>query len=427
MSSSQSLREFIRERLTAAAEEIFTEFDKTIVHYEEELDRQRRLLEISLKPQINLQRIVLPQHYVWKEEEVPTDHHFSNLESNSSLDQEESHPFCTKEELGKPEPQQKKESRAKLETPQIMEDQVDPEHPAIKTEQEELYISLEKEQVEQQQSINSFTLVTVCEETDHRELESYKDQLIAQLSNMSEEQNQQRSDLEDSGSSSNEENKSFQQIQGDVEDVDNTEVERQETVHINDSISACKICGKSFSKRYLTEHMRIHRGDKPFSCVTCGKKFSYKAGLRQHTRTHTGEKPFCCATCGTRFYRRSSLADHKKTHSGEKPFSCLTCGKTFSLKRSLSRHIRNHTGEKPFSCLTCGRRFSDRPSLSRHIKIHTGEKPFSCLTCGKRFNRKSNLTNHMKTYRCKQVKSDTLKCGGISIMPDGKLSIVDNH
>ncbi|XP_035999498.1 uncharacterized protein LOC118564739 isoform X2 [Fundulus heteroclitus] len=58
MSSTQSLREFIRERLTAAAEEIFTEFDKTIVHYEEELDRQRRLLEICYKPQINLQRIV---------------------------------------------------------------------------------------------------------------------------------------------------------------------------------------------------------------------------------------------------------------------------------------------------------------------------------------------------------------------------------
>ncbi|MEQ2186545.1 hypothetical protein GOODEAATRI_029674, partial [Goodea atripinnis] len=57
MSSAQSLREFIRERLTAAAEEIFTAVDKTIVHYEEELDRQRRLLEICWKPQIKLQRI----------------------------------------------------------------------------------------------------------------------------------------------------------------------------------------------------------------------------------------------------------------------------------------------------------------------------------------------------------------------------------
>lgn len=57
MSSAQPLREFIKDRLTAAAEEIFTEFDKIIVQYEEELDRQRRLLEICLKPQINLQSI----------------------------------------------------------------------------------------------------------------------------------------------------------------------------------------------------------------------------------------------------------------------------------------------------------------------------------------------------------------------------------
>ncbi|MED6255922.1 hypothetical protein ATANTOWER_016927 [Ataeniobius toweri] len=61
MSSTQSLREFIRERLTAAAEEIFTEVDKTIVHYEEELDRLR-LLETKLKPPINLQRIEQIHH-----------------------------------------------------------------------------------------------------------------------------------------------------------------------------------------------------------------------------------------------------------------------------------------------------------------------------------------------------------------------------
>ncbi|MEQ2230033.1 hypothetical protein ILYODFUR_025052 [Ilyodon furcidens] len=62
MSSAQSLREFIRERLTAAAEEIFTEVDKTIVLYEEELDRLR-LLETKLKPPINLQRIEQIHHW----------------------------------------------------------------------------------------------------------------------------------------------------------------------------------------------------------------------------------------------------------------------------------------------------------------------------------------------------------------------------
>ncbi|MEQ2277679.1 hypothetical protein XENORESO_006196, partial [Xenotaenia resolanae] len=53
MSSVQHLREFIRERLTAAAEEIFSEVEKTIVRHEEDM----RLLEICWKPQIKLTRI----------------------------------------------------------------------------------------------------------------------------------------------------------------------------------------------------------------------------------------------------------------------------------------------------------------------------------------------------------------------------------
>ncbi|MEQ2284529.1 hypothetical protein AMECASPLE_022628 [Ameca splendens] len=53
MSSVQHLREFIRERLTAAAEEIFSEVEKTIVRYEEDV----RLLGTCWKPQIELIRI----------------------------------------------------------------------------------------------------------------------------------------------------------------------------------------------------------------------------------------------------------------------------------------------------------------------------------------------------------------------------------
>ncbi|MED6293938.1 hypothetical protein CHARACLAT_015664 [Characodon lateralis] len=50
MCSVQPLREFIRERLTAAAEEIFSQVEKTIVQYEEEIDRQRRLLDLTWRP-----------------------------------------------------------------------------------------------------------------------------------------------------------------------------------------------------------------------------------------------------------------------------------------------------------------------------------------------------------------------------------------
>ncbi|KAM4593225.1 uncharacterized protein PAE49_006214 isoform 4-T4 [Odontesthes bonariensis] len=92
MSSVQHLREFISQRLTAAAEEIFSEFEKTIVQYEEEIGRQRRLLDISWKPQINFHRVELPQYYLC-EEEIPV-----NLEKDSSLDQEEPEPPQIKEE-----------------------------------------------------------------------------------------------------------------------------------------------------------------------------------------------------------------------------------------------------------------------------------------------------------------------------------------
>ena len=57
MSSVDYLREFVIERLTAAAEEIFGVFEKTIVEYEEEIDRQRRLLNVVWKPEIKLLRI----------------------------------------------------------------------------------------------------------------------------------------------------------------------------------------------------------------------------------------------------------------------------------------------------------------------------------------------------------------------------------
>ena len=56
MSSVQFLTNFVNERLTAAVEEIVGVFKKCIVEYEEEISRQSRLLDIVLKPEINLHR-----------------------------------------------------------------------------------------------------------------------------------------------------------------------------------------------------------------------------------------------------------------------------------------------------------------------------------------------------------------------------------
>lgn len=62
MSKIEMLRLLINQRLTAAAEEIFGVFGRTIAEYEEEIsrskleiERQRRLLDLSRKPQVSLQ------------------------------------------------------------------------------------------------------------------------------------------------------------------------------------------------------------------------------------------------------------------------------------------------------------------------------------------------------------------------------------
>lgn len=57
MSSVDDLRQFVSDRLTAAAEEIFQVFHKTIIQYEEEIGRQRRLLDIAWKPELKLDRL----------------------------------------------------------------------------------------------------------------------------------------------------------------------------------------------------------------------------------------------------------------------------------------------------------------------------------------------------------------------------------
>ncbi|XP_026230669.1 zinc finger protein 239-like isoform X3 [Anabas testudineus] len=142
MSSVVPLREFVTERLTAAAEEIFRVFEKTIVEYEEEIDRQRRLLEIVWKPEIKLHRIELPLKRVCKKEEVLTEQEFCDQDSNSGLDQE------------------------------------DPDPPQIKEEQEEICTSQEGEQLVLKQETENLLLIPTYEERDHNEPEPITDQSV---------------------------------------------------------------------------------------------------------------------------------------------------------------------------------------------------------------------------------------------------------
>lgn len=56
MASIQSMRAFVCDRLTAAAQEILGAFERRIENYEVEIARQRRLLDALLSPEIKLHR-----------------------------------------------------------------------------------------------------------------------------------------------------------------------------------------------------------------------------------------------------------------------------------------------------------------------------------------------------------------------------------
>ncbi|XP_072220236.1 uncharacterized protein [Leuresthes tenuis] len=387
MSSAQHLREFISQRLTAAAEEIFTEFEKTIVQYEEEIDRQRRLLDITWKPQINLNRIDLTHQHVYKEEEVLTDRFHYNQRRKCSLKQE-------------------------------------PEPPKIKEEQQELCTSQEGEQLVLKEEFIIGT--SPHEESDFSEPEPNYNHLYSHISPLFQSRNPDGKKHPDSGPTTDLELKPRTRQprnRSHSYNVDNSPM--SETLFGADTSGKsmkCEDCGKAFGDKFSIEkHCRIHTDVKPYACETCGKSFTHDSHLTIHNRIHTGVRPYACKICGKSFTQKGNLLNHMRTHTGEKLHSCETCGKSFTQKGNLLNHIRTHTGEKLHSCETCGKSFTQKGNLLNHMRTHTGEKLHSCETCGKSFTLKGNLLNHMGTHTGEKLHS--CKTCGKSFTHDSHLTI----
>ena len=103
--------------------------------------------------------------------------------------------------------------------------------------------------------------------------------------------------------------------------------------------------------------------------------------------------PPMCRQCDKAFGRNCNLSDHIRMHTGEKPFTCSRCGKSSSQKSHLKNHMRIHTGENSTNPVylvivilwaTWG---------------NTGKKPYQCRQCGKDFSQKTHSEEKTKTWQ----------------------------
>ncbi|XP_041664281.1 oocyte zinc finger protein XlCOF6-like [Cheilinus undulatus] len=382
MSKVETLKVFVNQRLSAAADEIFELFERTIAEYEEQL---RRSKEENRHKQTRLDAVSNPQRHradiqqltVHQEEVLP-----EQQEWRPSLDQEGTEPPHIKEEE-----EELWSSQGGLEGGYSIKFPFAPV--SVKSEDDE-----EKPQISQLHEIQTEEIETGsdgedCEGAEHARNSEQESDLQPETEYKIEDSSEAETDVSDDWSEADKHQSGLDSS----EDFDNTSSD------IEKKSNSCSVCGKTFEHKHkLIKHMTIHRGEKPFSCSQCGKKFGHKGHFTRHMLIHSKEKLFSCPDCGKRFKRKSCLTRHMFLHTEEKPFSCSECGKTFKLKSNLTSHMLVHNGEKLFNCSECDKSFKQKSCLNRHMFLHTGEKPFSCSVCGVRFNQKGNLTSHMLVH-----------------------------
>ncbi|RVE61352.1 hypothetical protein OJAV_G00169840 [Oryzias javanicus] len=203
MSSVDSLRDFISERLTAAAEEIFRQFEKTIVQYEEEMDRQRRMLDRSWNGHKSTITADLQLKRTWKQKQNAADQQLFNQERSCIQNQKEAEPPQITEE------QEEEEMGCLLENiwePELELHRADLQHPPELKErsslkQEEMALPQIKEEEEEEEEDDQVVLkMDVFEESDLCESESTSAQLPSNSYSGEENQDQQRCNAEPSRS-----------------------------------------------------------------------------------------------------------------------------------------------------------------------------------------------------------------------------------
>ncbi|KAM9364423.1 uncharacterized protein KZ484_010678 [Pholidichthys leucotaenia] len=308
----QSFNVFLTERLTAAAVDIYGFVEKTLVEYQDEVNRTRlenqrlqRLLDLVYKPEIRLHRADAKQAVVQiaAEDMAPKQEEWSSSEG-----QEEPGPSQVKEEHG-----------------------------------QELWLNGSEEQLSAEDSDDGDALTkelikTVQQLEDCRAAEESLE--LPQQAPSSEEKPSE---------------------------------EKMSTTLYRCHICNYIFTKKTVLTWHLKTHESKSPDSKAnFDCHICGKQIPCQSNLQNHMRVHTGERPYSCHYCGKCFKLKGHMTEHIRTHTGEKPFSCHICDKSFNRGSTLRKHVlAKHKEERPYKCENCNELFTERLLMKRHMrKVH---------------------------------------------------------
>ncbi|XP_039457971.1 zinc finger protein 333-like isoform X1 [Oreochromis aureus] len=436
MSTVQHLREFIKERLTSAAEEIFSEFEKTIVRYEEEISQLRLL---NIRPGIKSHNTGLDDQQV------------CDQERSSSLNQEDPEPpqtkeeqekICSSEEGEQLELKQKAEgihiwtgdeldllckpgvklTRIGLDNQQVCDqerssslNQEDPEPPQTKEEQEEMCSSEEGEQLELKQEAEGINVWT-GEEVDLLWKSGVK---LTTVDLPQQHDCKENEDLDDQQDCSQKRNSSFNQEDPEQEEMYTNQ--EGEQLSCNQETKGIIVWTGQELGIMLNPEVKLYRIDLPqHDCKdeggltdqqVCNPKNNSSLDQEDPSQIK-GEQEKLGITQDGKPQETGTFPAHKESdHSEPGPSSDQLLShnspdtdqderkddNSHSIKSAqIVSGLTVQNSKTAHLCSTCGKKFKTKSKLNQHIQTH--KRPHSCGTCGKRFSCMSHVNRHMQSH-----------------------------
>ncbi|XP_070814135.1 zinc finger and SCAN domain-containing protein 21-like [Chaetodon trifascialis] len=442
MSKVQTLRAFVEQRLTAAAEEIMELFGRTIAEYEEELCEQRKLLDAVFQPEVRLHRADVQLLSASPEEDPPEQQDWSprlDQEDPAELphikeEQEELWSSQEGEQLPGPEEadiikftfipvpvKSEEEDEEKPQSSQLhqrhAEDmktesdgedcgglepssssdpdrhlEPDSDDETSQSSDPETDVSCDWEETRGPQS--DVQLLSASQEEDPPEQQDWSPSLDqedpAELPHIKEEQEELWSSQEGEQLPGPEEaditKSTFPPVpvKSEEEDEEKPQSSQLHQRHAEDMRTEAdgEDCGGPEASRSSDPDRHLEADSEDETSHSSDPETDDSCDWEETRGPQSGLKPL---------QNNEVPGSDVKCNTGQTSVSSSECASSFD-------HSGVQTAEKPFGCSVCGKRYQHKKSLTNHVILHSEGKRFSCSVCGKRYNYKTSLTSHMRLH-----------------------------